>query len=394
MGGLFKSNKVQQATDPIAREAFDLYMGALNPLKGTLYDSVMANLANPVYGGQTYAGLDPYQTMFYNNSGDFGEQVLNTASGAMDGALDNVNESSDFGARINALGNALQDPNNAFNYAKDFANSDTTQGLIDTLGADVRNQLGIDLASNNLGSIGGGNLNNTRTGQAEGTLRSLAADKFMGRAADIRGNAFNQGLNQFNTNIGQRANNIGQMMNAYNLGGNALNNFMNMGQTGMSIFGNAGDFMRRFDQGAMDDAAKNFYLQQDRPMQLAGSYMGLFNPLANFSGSAGYSGKGQDDGFLGQAGQIANIIGTAQQLFPEAAIFCWVAREVYGEQNFKWRMFRHWMYFDAPRWLHNLYGKHGERIAVFVSNKPRIKRLLKHFMDKAIKQYGGPHGAI
>ena len=91
---------------------------------------------------------------------------------------------------------------------------------------------------------------------------------------------------------------------------------------------------------------------------------------------------------LCQAGQIANIIGTGMSLF------CWVAREVYGGQNFKWRMFRHWMYFDAPRWLHNLYGRYGERVAVFVSNKPRVKQMLKHFMDKAIKQYGGPHGAI
>lgn len=388
MGGLFKSTKVQQATDPISREAFNLYTDALNPLKGGLQDRVMANLQNPVFSGQTYAGLDPNQQAFYNQSGAFGNQVLNNASGAMGSALANVNEASNFGARINALGNALQDPNNAFNYAQDFANSDVTQGLIDTLGADVRNQLGIDLANNNLGSIGSGNLNNTRTGQAEGTLRALAADKFMGRAAGIRNNAFNQGISQFNTNLGQQANNIGQMMNAFNLGGNALGNFMNMGQNAIGMIGNAGDFMRRFNQGAMDDAAKQFYLQQDRPMQLAGSYMGLFNPLANFSGNAGYAGKYEDPGLLGKAGQIANIVGTGMSLF------CWVAREVYGEQNFKWRMFRHWMYFDAPRWLHNLYGRYGERFAEFVRNKPRVKRLLKHFMDKAIKQYGGPHGAI
>lgn len=388
MGSLFKSNKVQQATDPISQDAFNLYTNALNPIKGTLYDSVMRNLANPVYGGQTYADLDPAQKAFYDQSTAFGKTALGNASGAMGSALDNVNATADFGSRINALGNALQDPNNAFNYAKEFTNSDVTQGLIDTLGTDVRNQLGIDLANNNLGSIGGGNLNNTRTGQAEGTLRGLAADNFMRNAANIRGNAFNQGINQFNTNIGQQADNLGQMMNAFNLGGNALGNFMNMGSNALGMVGNAGDFMRRFNQGGMDDAAKQFYLGQDRPMQLAGSYMGLFNPLANFSGNAGYAGKYEDPGMLGKAGQIANVVGTG------ISLFCWVAREVYGEQNFKWRMFRHWMYFDAPRWLHNLYGRYGERLAEFVHNKPRVKRLLKHFMDKAIKQYGGPHGAI
>ena len=83
MGGLFKSTKVQQATDPISREAFNLYKDALNPLKGGLQDRVMANLQNPVFSGQTYAGLDPNQQAFYNQSGAFGNQVLNNASGAM-----------------------------------------------------------------------------------------------------------------------------------------------------------------------------------------------------------------------------------------------------------------------------------------------------------------------
>lgn len=388
MGGLFKTQKVVSQTDPVAQEAFDFYKDALKPIQGGLQDSVLANINNPVYGGQTYADLDPNQKAFYNQAGMLGNLGINNAVTGMGGAMSNINSLSGYGDRINALGNALQDPNNAFNYAQDFANSDVTQGLIDTLGADVRNQLGIDLANNNLGSIGSGNLNNTRTGQAEGTLRSLAADKFMGRAAGIRNNAFNQGISQFNTNIGQQANNIGQMMSGFNASNNALGSFMNMGQQGVGMLGNAGNFMNQYNQGALDDEAKKFYMGQDRPLQLAGSYMNLFNPLSGFSGGAGYAGQYQSPGMLGQAGQIANIIGTGMSLF------CWLAREVYGEQNFKWRMFRHWMYFDAPRWLHNLYGRYGERFAVFVSNKPRVKRLLKHFMDKAIKQYGGPHGAI
>jgi hypothetical protein len=65
--------------------------------------------------------------------------------------------------------------------------------------------------------------------------------------------------------------------------------------------------------------------------------------------------------------------------------FCWVAREVYGDHNPKWLAFREWMYTKAPNWFVKLYSKYGERFADWISDKPRIKNLIRKWMDSRIK---------
>ena len=69
---------------------------------------------------------------------------------------------------------------------------------------------------------------------------------------------------------------------------------------------------------------------------------------------------------------------------------CWVAREVYGNNNPKWLMFREWLDNDAPKWFNQLYNQEGERFAEFISNKPMLKTFIRSMMnivvDKQIKQ--------
>jgi len=67
-----------------------------------------------------------------------------------------------------------------------------------------------------------------------------------------------------------------------------------------------------------------------------------------------------------------------------AALGCWVAREVYGSDNPRWLQFRAWMLTDSPKWLLNLYIKHGERFANWISNKPTIKSMIRYWMDTRI----------
>jgi hypothetical protein len=78
---------------------------------------------------------------------------------------------------------------------------------------------------------------------------------------------------------------------------------------------------------------------------------------------------------------IGSLIGT----LGSAWILCWVAREVYGDRNIKWYMFRVWLEFKAPKWFKKLYSKHGEAYANFIHNKPLLKRITKYFMDKVIE---------
>ena len=66
--------------------------------------------------------------------------------------------------------------------------------------------------------------------------------------------------------------------------------------------------------------------------------------------------------------------------------FCWVAREVYGASNPKWLRFRSWLRTDAPRWLHDLYGAHGEAFASWIHDKPAAKAAIRTLMDVAIAE--------
>jgi hypothetical protein len=63
---------------------------------------------------------------------------------------------------------------------------------------------------------------------------------------------------------------------------------------------------------------------------------------------------------------------------------CWVAREVYGENNPKWMLFREWLNNHAPKWFDSLYVKHGEKFAIWIANKPLLKSVIRKWMDSRI----------
>ena len=90
-------------------------------------------------------------------------------------------------------------------------------------------------------------------------------------------------------------------------------------------------------------------------------------------------------GLMSGIGSIAGgmIAGPAGAAAGGAA--CWVAREVYGIESSKWMQFREWMLNDSPSWFRKLYIKYGERFAKFISNKPRIKSIIRNWMNTKIK---------
>lgn len=65
---------------------------------------------------------------------------------------------------------------------------------------------------------------------------------------------------------------------------------------------------------------------------------------------------------------------------------CWVAREVFGDDN-KWKVFRLWLLSDSPSWFFKLYEKHGEAFAEYIKDKPLLKSLIRHWMNKRISTY-------
>jgi hypothetical protein len=118
----------------------------------------------------------------------------------------------------------------------------------------------------------------------------------------------------------------------------------------------------------------------------------IFNPESQtgFGLAAGaYNAKVQ--GAIGQAQANAakwGALGSATGAIGGAGIIaaaCWVAREVYGESNPRWMMFRRWLFTLAPGWFRNLYIKFGERFAKFISNKPALKSFIRSWMDSRIE---------
>jgi len=87
-------------------------------------------------------------------------------------------------------------------------------------------------------------------------------------------------------------------------------------------------------------------------------------------------------------GNIASGLGSMFSFGGTIPIGCWVAREVYGEENPKWMQFRSWLLEKAPRWLVDAYCKFGPAVAKFISNKPWIKAIIRKWMDGRIKSYG------
>lgn len=81
-------------------------------------------------------------------------------------------------------------------------------------------------------------------------------------------------------------------------------------------------------------------------------------------------------------GMGGSVMGMAGSII--GGFICWVAREVYGQGNPKWVLFRSWLLEDAPLWFVKLYMKHGERFAEFISNKPWLKAIIRQWMDKKI----------
>lgn len=84
-----------------------------------------------------------------------------------------------------------------------------------------------------------------------------------------------------------------------------------------------------------------------------------------------------DDQIMEMASSVAgSVVGAA---------VCWVAREVYGFDNFRWVLFREWLTTKGPRWLLALYMRFGERFAKWVADKPSLKAMIRRWMDSRIE---------
>ena len=139
-------------------------------------------------------------------------------------------------------------------------------------------------------------------------------------------------------------------------------------QAGQSVFGQAGYGLNA--QPAYLNPESGLGYIQNQATNAANMYGAQV--AADATKTAGiYSGIGSALGGLG-GGMIAK--------------YCWVAREVYGEHNPAWKMFRMWMFLESPSWFFKLYKNYGERFASFIADKPRLKAVIRKWMDSKIRR--------
>lgn len=150
----------------------------------------------------------------------------------------------------------------------------------------------------------------------------------------------------------------------------------------------AGGLQRAQNQTALDINRQIFMEpEQDQLMrlQVLQQALGMFpNPISTSQSQSQNPGFLQTVGGLGQTGAQAAL---AYSLLAG----CWVAREVYGFHNPRWLMFREWLFEDAPRWFRGLYLRHGAAFAEWIADKPRLKAMIRRFMDSRIAaKFGEP----
>ena len=362
-----------------------------------------------VYGTQLLQGYLPYLNQSVNQTtGDTAQANLNAAQQVSPGYQQLANQLlAQYGPQLFQTGNQLSGINAQGNAANQQALLQGTGGqnlalmnqYAQALNPAFYQQMGN--ASNSLTNLLGssqdvsGNLTGSETrsiGQGlaqqsnqRGTLNSPSN-------SDIVSNAMQYG----NASFQRQAQEKGILSNAI---GQATS-FLPQAQTGFSP--NFINSTTSPGSAPANLAAGQFGgVQQQNGSQglnLANTFLNGYNTLAN-TGLGAYSnqmlsqaankGPSTLDKIQQGVGIAGGIVNVAGGIFGSSAtgglMGCWVAREVYGDSNPKWRQFRHWLFTYSPIWFRDLYLQEGKRFAKFISNKPWLKKIVKWFMDSKIK---------
>jgi hypothetical protein len=137
--------------------------------------------------------------------------------------------------------------------------------------------------------------------------------------------------------------------------------------------------------GGNQQAATSMYGSQAGLMgSMYGSNAGLYGSM--YGANMGLSGQQMMADANKTSSIIGGLMGGAGLGLGALAAFCWVAREVYGEDNPDWIKFRAWLHASAPLWFFKLYARNGQRVARWIKGKKLIKRAIRAWMDTKVTE--------
>ena len=219
----------------------------------------------------------------------------------------------------------------------------------------------------------GSSLNAQETNQAQQAARAAAQSRgmnFSRQGSDLEVlNTYNMGQKRL-----QQRQAVAQ--SAYQMGAGqqqiGLSGFLSPAMQGASSFSLPGIFGQ--SQQSYGQLGQSSFLQPESQY--------LANIRANRIQQENANAAAEAQKSAGMFGGFGQIAGAAIGAY--AKFGCWVAREVYGNDNPKWLVFRAWLSTEAPVWLKDLYMEEGERFASYISDKPILKRIVKCAMDLVV----------
>lgn len=180
---------------------------------------------------------------------------------------------------------------------------------------------------------------------------------------------------------------LGNTANIYGQGGGAFQNAAQLGFGGANALVNLDPYQRALGQGIQLGSG----IQGQTGQMIGNTYnqaLGMAGNVASFNTNmqaSMYNSALNNNAATSAAdkamwGQIAGAgIGGLGLL--GAAKFCWVAREVYGEENPAWMEFRDWLLTRGSYRRVSRYAANGPRIAEYISTRPGWKARLRKWMD-------------
>jgi hypothetical protein len=309
MFGSFFDKGSSHHQDPLAQEGFDLYKDQLNQLSPGLMSMLQGVVQNPYYQGDLSASVDPYMSEAYGMIGDYTNNMFGNSQAMMDNILGQMGQFDNYGQMLADYNTRISDPNAAFDYANQFANSGMVNDMIDAASTDVTRNLyentlpGLDRAA-----VMRGNTNSNRTGIAEGIATRGAADRIADIGAGIRNNMFGQGINQFNKGSAAELAGLQQMGSAYNNMAGLYNNAFTMGGNALDAMYGMGNSMMGIDQAALDRLYGDYQYGTSLPFDLFGKYMNPYANMSSFSGKGNFQEQPSDADNVAQALKIGSTV--------------------------------------------------------------------------------------
>ena len=154
----------------------------------------------------------------------------------------------------------------------------------------------------------------------------------------------------------------------------------NMAMNDANSLMNIGGQQQALGQQSLNLAQSDFFNQQNDAINKINLGSAVMSGQPHSVTQTGGGGKGGDMG--GILGGMGGLMKGGAAL---AALPCWVAREVYGEDNPKWLQFREYLFTKAPAELRESYLANGQALAAYIKDKPEMKADIKADMDAMLE---------